>query len=257
MSSMPTLTKALTGRTVLVTGGSRGIGAEIARECAREGAHVVITYQKSRERAEAVVGELTGLGAKALAVQADQAVPHEASTAVEKAAEFFGGQIDVLVNSAGIAVMGTVDQLDLELQEGVERMMATNVMGTIVTTHSASRFLTDGGRVILVGSTVAHHVPVPGVAEYAASKAAINQLGRGWARDFGSRGITVNVVQPGATDTDMNPADGPNAAPQAAMTALGRMGTPGDVAKAVVFLASEKAAYITGALLTVDGGSSI
>ncbi|QWA26565.1 SDR family oxidoreductase [Streptomyces sp. JCM17656] len=254
---MPTLTKALVGRTVLVTGGSRGIGAEIARECAREGAHVVITYQKSGERAEAVVAELTGLGAKALAVQADQAVPHEASTAVEQAAEFFGGQIDVLVNSAGIAVMGTVDQLDLELQAGVERMMATNVMGTIVTTHSASRFLTDGGRVILVGSTVAHHVPVPGVAEYAASKAAINQLGRGWARDFGSRGITVNVVQPGATDTDMNPADGPNAAPQAAMTALGRMGTPGDVAKAVVFLASEKAAYITGALLTVDGGSSI
>jgi 3-oxoacyl-[acyl-carrier protein] reductase len=255
--TMSILSQALTGRSVLVTGGSRGIGAEIARECAREGAHVVITYRNSRERAEAVVAELTDLGAKAIAVQADQAVPHEASTAVEQAAEFFGGRIDVLVNSAGIAVMGTVDQVDVEQLEQVQRMMATNVMGTIVTTHAASRFLTDGGRVILVGSTVAHHIPVPGVAEYAASKAAIDQLGRGWARDLGSRGITVNVVQPGATDTDMNPADGPNAAPQAAMTALGRMGTPSDVARAVVFLSSEKAAYITGALLTVDGGSSI
>ncbi|MEU6648750.1 SDR family oxidoreductase [Streptomyces sp. NPDC046900] len=250
------MSKALTGRTALVTGGSRGIGAAIARELAREGAHVVITYRKSRERAEEVVADLTALGAKALAIQADQSVPHEASTAVEQAAEFLGGQIDVLVNSAGIAVMGTVDQLDLDLLEGVQQMMATNVMGTVVTTHSASRYLPDGGRVILMGSNVAHRIPVPAVAEYA-SKAAIDQLGRGWARDFGPRGITVNVIQPGATDTDMNPADGPNAAPQVAMTPLGRMGTTEDIAKAVVFLASENAAYITGARLTVDGGFSI
>jgi 3-oxoacyl-[acyl-carrier protein] reductase len=123
------MSKALTGRTALVTGGSRGIGAGIARELAREGANVVITYRKSREQAEEVVGDLAALGAKALAVQADQSVPHEASTAVEQAAEFLGGQIDVLVNSAGVAVMGTVDQLDLDLLEGVQQMMATNVMG--------------------------------------------------------------------------------------------------------------------------------
>ncbi|MFE2545176.1 SDR family NAD(P)-dependent oxidoreductase [Actinacidiphila glaucinigra] len=251
------MSKTLTGRTALVTGGSRGIGAGIARELAREGANVAITYRKSREQAEEVVADLVALGVKALAVQADQSVPHEASTAVEQAAEFLGGQIDVLVNSAGVAVMGTVDQLDLELLEGVQQMMATNVMGTVVTTHAASRFLSDGGRVVLIGSIVAHRVPVPGVAEYAASKAAIDQLGRGWARDFGPRGITVNVIQPGATDTDMNPADGPNAAPQVAMTPLGRMGTTEDIAKAVVFLAGENASYITGARLTVDGGLSI
>ncbi|MFG2304130.1 SDR family NAD(P)-dependent oxidoreductase [Actinacidiphila glaucinigra] len=251
------MSKALTGRTALVTGGSRGIGAGIARELARGGANVVITYRKSRERAEEVVADLQDLGVKALAVQADQSVPHEASTAVEQAAQFLGGQIDVLVNSAGVAVMGTVDQLDLELLDGVQQMMATNVMGTVVTTHSASRYLPDGGRVVLVGSIVAHRIPAAGVAEYAASKAAIDQLGRGWARDFGPRGITVNVVQPGATDTDMNPADGPNAAPQVSMTPLGRMGTTEDIAKAVAFLASDDAAYITGARLTVDGGLSI
>ncbi|MEU4098131.1 SDR family oxidoreductase [Streptomyces sp. NPDC026673] len=247
----------LTGRTALVTGGSRGIGAGIARELAREGASVVITYRKSREQAEDVVAELAALGAKAFAVQADQSVPHEAATAVEQAAELLGGRIDVLVNSAGVAVMGTVDQADPDLLEGIEQMMATNVMGTVATTRSAARYLPDGGRVILVGSIVAHRVPSPGVAEYAASKAAIDQLGRGWARDFGPRGITVNVVQPGATDTDMNPADGPNAAAQVAMTPLGRFGTPDDIAKAVAFLAGENAAYITGARLTVDGGFSI
>ncbi|MFK3981035.1 SDR family NAD(P)-dependent oxidoreductase [Micromonospora sp. NPDC050397] len=248
---------ALTGRSALVTGGSRGIGAGIARRLAREGADVVITYRKSREQAEEVVADLAALGAKAFAVQADQSVPHEASTAVEQAAGYLGGRIDVLVNSAGVAVMGTVDQVDLDLLGGIQQMMATNVLGTIVTTHSAARFLPDGGRVILVGSIVAHRIPTPGVAEYAASKAAIGQLGRGWARDFGSRGITVNVVQPGATDTDMNPADGPNGAAQVAMTPLGRFGTTDDIARAVAFFASDDAAFITGSLLTVDGGISI
>ena len=251
------MSKALTGRTALVTGASRGIGAGIARELAREGASVVITYRKSRGQAEEVVAELAALGVKAFAVQADQSVPHEASTAVEQAAEFLGGQIDVLVNSAGVAVTGTVDQLDLELLDGVQQMMATNVLGTIVTTHSASRYLPDGGRVILVGSILAHRIPTPGVAEYAATKAAIDQLGRGWARDFGPRGITVNVVRPGAVDTDMNPADGPNGAAQVAMTPLRRFGTADDIAKAVAFFASDKAAFITGSLLTVDGGLSI
>ncbi|MEV0306724.1 SDR family NAD(P)-dependent oxidoreductase [Nonomuraea fuscirosea] len=251
------MAKTLTGKTALVTGGSRGIGAGIARELAREGASVVITYQKSRERAEDVVADLAAFGMKASAVQADQSVPHEASTAVEQAADFLGGRIDVLVNSAGVAAMGTVDQLDLDLLGAVQHMMATNVMGTVVTTHSATRYLPDGGRVILVGSNVAERVATPGVAEYAASKAAIDQLARGWARDFGPRGITVNVVRPGAVDTDMNPADGPFAAAQVAGTPLGRFGTTEDIAKAVVFLGSENAAFITGALLTVDGGFSI
>ncbi|MEO3772150.1 SDR family oxidoreductase [Micromonospora sp. B9E7] len=248
---------ALTGRTALVTGGSRGIGAGIARELARQGASVVITYRNSRQRAEEVVAELADLGAKAFAVQADQSIPHEASIAVERAAEFLDSRIDVLVNSAGVAVMGTVDQDDPEFLEGVQQMMATNVLGTIVTTHAAARYLPDGGRVILVGSIVSHRIPSPGVAEYAASKAAIDRLGRGWARDFGPRGITVNVVQPGAIDTDMNPVDGPNGAAQVAMTPLGRFGATSDIAKAVSFFASEDAAFITGSLLTVDGGFSI
>ncbi|MFI8181462.1 SDR family NAD(P)-dependent oxidoreductase [Actinacidiphila glaucinigra] len=247
--------KALTGRTALVTGGSRGIGAEIARGLAREGASVAITYRKSREQAEDVVAELVALGVKAFALQADQSAPQEAAAAVHQAAEQFGGRIDVLVNSAGIAVTGGVGRLD-DL-EGIQQMMATNIMGTIATTHTAARYLSDGGRVILLGSIVAHRIAVPGAAEYAASKAAIDQLGRGWARDFGPRGITVNVIQPGATDTDMNPADGPFAAAQVAMTPLGRFGTTDDIAKAVVFLASENAAFITGARLTVDGGASI
>ncbi|MFF3563743.1 SDR family NAD(P)-dependent oxidoreductase [Streptomyces sp. NPDC002574] len=247
--------ETLTGRTALVTGGSRGIGAEIARGLAREGASVAITYRNSREQAEEVVAEMAALGAKAFALQADQSVPREAAAAVEQAAEQWGGRIDVLVNSAGVAVMGEVGRPD-ELAE-IQHMMATNVMGTIATTHSAARYLPAGGRVVLVGSIVAHRIPAPGVAEYAASKAAIDQLARGWARDLGPRGITVNVVQPGATDTDMNPADGPFAANQVAMTPLGRFGTTDDVAKAVVFLASEDAAFITGALLTVDGGLSI
>ncbi|MFJ9762084.1 SDR family NAD(P)-dependent oxidoreductase [Streptomyces sp. NPDC101149] len=251
------MSRTLEGKTALVTGGSRGIGAGIARELAREGANVVITYQKASERADQVVAELTALGVKSLAVQADQTDPHEASTAVEQAAEFLGGQIDVLVNSAGIAVTGTVDQLELELLDRVQKMMATNVLGTIVTTHCATRFLPDGGRVVLVGSIVAERIAAPGVAEYAASKAAVDQLARGWARDLGPRGITVNVVRPGAVDTDMNPADGPFAAAQIAGTPLGRFGTTEDIAKAVAFLASDKASYITGALLTVDGGFSI
>ncbi|MFF4243584.1 SDR family NAD(P)-dependent oxidoreductase [Streptomyces sp. NPDC001822] len=251
------MTKSLEGKTALVTGGSRGIGAEIARELAGEGANVVITYRNSRDQADGVVAELAALGVKALAVQADQSVPHEASTAVEQAAEFLGGSIDVLVNSAGVAVMGTVDQVDLELLAGVQQMMATNVMGTIVTTHAATRYLPDGGRVILVGSIVAERIAAPGVAEYAASKAAIDQLARGWARDLGPRGITVNVVRPGAVDTDMNPAEGPFAAAQVAGTPLGRFGRTDDIAKAVIFLAGENASFITGALLTVDGGFSV
>ncbi|GIG01102.1 SDR family NAD(P)-dependent oxidoreductase [Catellatospora citrea] len=251
------MSHALTGRTALVTGGSRGIGAGIARELAREGANVVITYRKSREQAEEVVAELAALGAKALAVQADQSVPQEASAAVEQAAEFLGGRIDVLVNSAGVAVMGTADQQDPDLLDAVQQMLATNVMGTVVTTHTAAKYLPEGGRVILVGSSVALRIPTAGAAEYAASKAALDQLGRGWARDFGPRGITVNVVQPAAVDTDMNPANGPYAATQAAMTALGRYGTADEVAKAVAFFAGEDAAFITGSLLTVDGGWSI
>jgi 3-oxoacyl-[acyl-carrier protein] reductase len=246
----------LQGKTAFVTGGSRGIGAEIARELARDGADVAISYRTNAVKAEAVVAELAALGSRAHAIRADLAKPHEASTAVEEAAELLGGRIDVLVNSAGVAVMGTVDQRDLELLDGVEEMVATNFMGTVVTTHAASRFLPDGGRVILVGSNLAERVPTPGVAEYAATKAAIDQLGRGWARDFGPRGITVNVVRPGAVDTDMNPADGPMAADQVAATPLGRFGRADDIAKAVAFLAGDGASFITGALLTVDGGSS-
>ncbi|MFE4546512.1 SDR family NAD(P)-dependent oxidoreductase [Streptomyces sp. NPDC056785] len=249
------MTKNLAGKTALVTGGSRGIGAGIARELAREGASVVVTYRTSREQAEGVVADMAALGVKAFALQADQALPHEAAKAAEEAAELLGGRIDVLVNSAGVAVMGAVGQLDS--LDGIRDMFATNVMGTVATTHSAARYLPEGGRVILVGSIVSERIAAPGVAEYAASKAAMDQLARGWARDLGPRGITVNVVRPGAVDTDMNPADGPFAGPQVAGTPLGRFGATTDIAQAVAFLASEKAAYISGALLTVDGGFSV
>ncbi|MFD7873331.1 SDR family NAD(P)-dependent oxidoreductase [Streptomyces sp. NPDC059766] len=249
------MSKSLEGKTALVTGGSRGIGAEIARGLAREGASVVITYRNSREQAEQVTAELTALGVKAFALQADQADPRQAAAAVEDAAGYLGGRIDVLVNSAGVAAMGMLGQLDS--LDDVQQMIATNVTGTIVTTHAAARYLSDGGRVILVGSIVAERIAAPGVAEYAATKAAIDQLARGWARDLGPRGITVNVVRPGATDTDMNPADGPFAAAQIAGTPLGRFGTTDDIAKAVTFLAGDNAAFISGALLSVDGGFSV
>jgi len=244
--------KVLTGKVALVTGGSRGIGEAIARALADNGADVAISYAASRERAEANVREIERKGVRAAAFKADQADPAEVERLVKTVAERFG-RLDILVNSAGVLVAGVVGDPSTDVA-ALQRQFAINVGGVAAAVHAAASFMGEGGRIISIGSCVARRSPWPGVSDYSATKAAVAAYTRGWARDFGPKGITVNVVQPGLIDTELNPANGPYAEAQKAQTALGRYGKPEDVAAAVVFLASPAAAFITGASLDVDGG---
>ena len=242
----------LDGKTVIVTGASRGIGAAIAVRLARDGLNVLVTYQKSEEAAHAVVERIGALGVHALAVRVDAADPKEPAQAVDHAVERLG-RLDVLVNNAGI--YETASLLD-STDEHFERAFAVNVRAAFLAARAAARVLPSGGRIINIGSILGERVPMPQVGIYSATKFAINGFTRAWARDLGPRGITVNAVQPGPIDTDMNPATGKSAEYQRAMTSLRRFGTPEEVAEAVVFLASPQAQYITGEILNVDGGSA-
>ncbi len=247
------MSRKLAGKTALVTGGARGIGAAIARRLAEDGADVVITYAGNHEAANATIAAVTAAGVKGLAIQADAADAAATHAAVERAAEVLGG-IDILVHNAGIAQFGTIDA---DTPENFERTFAVNVGGVFAGTRAAVPHLRNGGRVLIVSSVVAHAAPFPGVGVYSATKAAVSAFARAWARDLGPRGILVNAIQPGPIETDLNPAEGDFAATMTEATILKRYGRPEEVAAVAAFLASDDASYITGATIDVAGGSFI
>ena len=242
----------LTDKTALVTGGSRGIGAGIAKRLAADGASVAITYSKGAEAAASVVKEIEHAGGKAMAIQADAADAKAVTAAVEQIVATFG-RLDVLVNNAGTAIPKPFQETTLE---ELDRVIDINVRGTMIATQAALRHMQDGGRIIMIGSCVGERMMTPGLVPYAATKGAVKMLSQGLSREVGSRGITVNTIQPGPIDTDLNPDAGDWATPQRANTALHRYGHVEDVAALVAFVAGPEAAYITGANLTVDGGTN-
>lgn len=240
----------MTGKKALVTGGSRGIGAATALRLAQEGADVAITYERARDKAEAVVAQIEALGRKALALQADNADPEAVKAAVDTAAKELGG-LDILVNNAGIWHYGEVGSWGAG---EIDAILSVNVRAVIVASQAAAAHLPEDGRIITTGSCLAERVTEPGIALYAMSKAALIGFTKGLARDLGPRGITVNIVHPGSTDTDMNPAAGEQADEQRARMAIPRYGKPEDIAGLVAYLASEEARFVTGAGFAIDGG---
>jgi 3-oxoacyl-[acyl-carrier protein] reductase len=243
----------LTGKRALVTGASRGIGAAIAKALAAEGADVAITYEKSEEAAAEVVQVIEALGRRALAIQADSADAAAVRASIEKTVAELGG-LDILVNNAGILRLSAVKDISLE---DIDALLNVNIRAPIVASKSAIPYLGQGGRIVNIGSFFADRVPGgAGLPVYALSKSALTAFTQGLARELGPRNITVNVVQPGSIDTDMNPAHGPFGETLRSITALGRYGTVEDIGNVVAFLASAKAQYITGTALTVDGGAN-
>jgi 3-oxoacyl-[acyl-carrier protein] reductase len=246
------MSRKLEGKIALVTGGSRGIGAAIAKRLAADGANVAITYTKGADAAASVVKEIERAGRKAIAIQADATDASAVEAAVEKTVATLGG-LDVLVNNAGTAIPRKFEETTLE---ELDRVIDINVRGTFVATRAALRHLKSGGRIIMIGSCVGERDMTPGLVPYSATKGAVKMFTQGLSREVGARGITVNNIQPGPIDTDLNPAAGDWAAPQKAATALGRYGTVDEVASLVAFVAGPEASYITGANLTVDGGTN-
>ncbi|MBK3401763.1 SDR family oxidoreductase [Methylorubrum populi] len=242
----------LAGKRALVTGASRGIGAAIALALAERGADVAITYERSAERAAEVVRAIEGRGRRGLARQADSADAAAVKRSVDAAAGELGG-LDILVNNAGIARGGPVAEMALA---DIDALLAVNVRSVVLASQAAIPHLGAGGRIISIGSCLGERVPFPGVTVYSMTKSALLSFTRGLARELGPQGITVNLVQPGSTDTDMNPSDGAQSDLQRSMTALGHYGRPEDIAAAVAFLASPSARQITGTTLTVDGGAN-
>ncbi|MBR8064458.1 SDR family NAD(P)-dependent oxidoreductase [Burkholderia ambifaria] len=242
----------LQGKRALVTGGSRGIGAAIAKRLAADGADVAITYEKSAERARAVVADIEALGRRAVAIQADSADPVAVRGAVDHAAQTLGG-LDILVNNAGIFRAAALDDLTLD---DIDATLNVNVRAVIVASQAAVRHLGEGGRIVSTGSCLATRVPDAGMSLYAASKAALIGWTQGLARDLGARGITVNIVHPGSTDTDMNPADGEHAGAQRSRMAIPQYGKAEDVAALVAFVVGPEGRSINGTGLTIDGGAN-
>jgi 3-oxoacyl-[acyl-carrier protein] reductase len=242
----------LTNKTALVTGGSRGIGAAIAKRLAADGASVAITYAKGADAAASVVKEIERAGGKAIAIQADATDAKAVKAAVEKTVATFG-RLDILVNNAGTAIPKPFEEATLE---ELDQVIALNFRGPLIATQTALKHIGDGGRIIMIGSCVGERNMTPGLASYAATKGAVKMFTQGLSREVGNRGITVNNVQPGPIDTDLNPAAGDWATPQIANTALKRYGHVEEVAALVAFVAGPEASYITGANLTVDGGTN-
>src|SRR6058998_1965590 len=244
------MNKKLEGKIALITGGSRGIGAAIAKRLAADGASVAVTYSKGADAAASVVTAIERAGGKAIAIQADAADAEAGKAAVEKTVATFG-KLDVLVNNAGTAIPKTFEETTLE---EMDRVLDINVRGVFIATHAALKHMKSGGRIIMIGSSVGEHVVVPGLVPYAATKGAVKIFTQALSRELGSRGITVNNVQPGPIDTELNPATSEWAVPQKAATALDRFGHVDEIAALVAFVAGPESSYITGANLTVDGG---
>src|SRR5947208_9254124 len=244
------MSKKLEGKIALITGGSRGIGAAIAKRLASDGANVAITYTKGADAAASVVKEIERAGRKAIAIQADATDAGAVEAAVEKTVATFG-RLDILVNNAGTAIPKRFEETTLE---ELDRLIDINVRGTFVATQSALKHMQSGGRIIMIGSSVGERVMVPGLVPYSATKGAVKMFTQGLSREVGSRGITVNNIQPGPIDTDLNPAAGEWAVPQKAATAADRHWHVEEAAALVAFVAGPESSYITGANLTVDGG---
>lgn len=239
-------------RLHLLRGGSRGIGAAIAKRLAADGANVAITYTKGEDAAESVVKDIERAGRKAIAIQADAADAKAVKAAVEKTVASFG-RLDILVNNAGVAIPKTFEETTLE---ELNRVIDINIRGVFVATQSALKHIKNGGRIIMIGSCVGERMMTPGLVPYSATKGAVKMFTQGLSREVGSRSITVNNIEPGPIDTDLNPASGAWATPQIANTALKRYGTVDEVASLVAFVAGPEGSYITGANLTVDGGTN-
>ena len=242
--------RELAGKVALVTGGSRGIGAAIAKRLAAEGANVALTYSKGAEAAASIVEAIERYGGKAVAIQADAADVEAVKDAVEKTVATFG-RLDVLVNNAGTAIPKAFEEATLE---EMNRVIDINIRGVYVATQAALKHMKSGGRIISIGSAVGERVAAPGLVPYAGTKGAVKMFTQALAREIGSRGITVNNIQPGPIDTELNPAAGDWAVPQKAATALNRYGHVEEIAAMVAFVAGPESSYITGANLTVDGG---
>ena len=247
---MNTSTLPLTGKIAIVTGGSRSIGAAIAKRLAADGANVAITYNASPDRAAAVVQEIVAAGGQAVALAADAGNPEAVRAAIAEVAQRFG-KIDILVNNAGISLLGAPEDI---VFEDFQRILAVNVTGVFVATQQALKHMGQGGRIIHIGSSMVQYAAFATASVYTLSKGALTGFSRGLVRDLGPRGITVNTVHPGPTDSDMNPADGPIADFLRPNIAMGRYGEGKDVASAVAYLASADAGFVTGAELIVDGG---
>ena len=242
----------LANKVALITGGSRGIGAAIAKRLAADGASVALTYTKGADAAAAVVKEIEGAGGKAIAIQADATNAEAVKAAVEKTVATFHG-LDILVNNAGTAIPKPFEEATIE---ELDHVLDLNIRGVFVATQTALKHLKSGGRIIMIGSCVGERTLTPGLAAYSATKGAVKMFTQGLSREVGPRGITVNNVQPGPIDTELNPASGDWATPQKAVTALNRYGKVEEVAALVAFVASSESSYITGANLTVDGGTN-
>ena len=240
----------LTGKVALVQGGSRGIGAAIVKRLAEQGAAVAFTYVSSDDKARALQDEITSAGGKALAIKADSGKETDIRGAVTKTAETFGG-VDILVNNAGVLAIAPLEEFKLE---DFDRTLAINVRSVFIASQEAARHMKEGGRIINIGSTNADRMPFAGGGVYAMSKSALVGLTKGLARDLGPRGITVNNVQPGPVDTDMNPADSDFAESLMGLMAVPRYGKSEEIAAMVAYLAGPEAGYVTGASLTIDGG---
>ncbi|MFJ3119322.1 3-oxoacyl-ACP reductase family protein [Pseudomonas protegens] len=240
----------LSGKVALIQGGSRGIGAAIVERLAAEGASVAFTYVSSASKAQALQASIIAKGGKALAIHADSADAEAIRRAVNDSVKAFG-RLDILVNNAGVLAIAPLDEFKLE---DFDRTLAINVRSVFIATQEAARHMGEGGRIINIGSTNADRMPFAGGGPYAMSKAALVGLTKGLARDLGPRGITINNVQPGPVDTDMNPADSDFAASLMDLMAIRRYGHAEEVASFVAYLASAEAGYITGASLTIDGG---
>lgn len=244
------VTKNFQGKVAFVQGGSRGIGAAIVKRLAREGAAVAFTYRSSPDEAKKLVDEITLAGGNVFAIRADSADPEALQQAVRQTVENFG-RLDILVNNAGILPWGPLEELTLA---EIDRALAVNVRGVIIASQEAVRHMSTGGRIINIGSINADRIPVAGGAVYAMTKASLVGFTKGLARDLGPRCITVNNVQPGPVDTDMNPAGGEAASQLKQLMALGRYGKDEEIASFVAYLAGPEAGFITGASLSIDGG---